>query len=230
VVTSPPSPYRCPPGPYERASQIAHYLKHHKPKSKVIILDAKSTGAGPKQPLFEDGWKKLYGDMVEYRPGPENEVKADVLNVIPPQKAGKIAVDVGLVDDKGWCPVNPKTFESKNKAGIHVIGDSCIAGAMPKSAYAANSQAKVCAAAIVDLINGREPGIPSYINTCYSIIGADYGVSIAGVYRLSADSSTIESVAGSGGVTPRDATPDKLKREVSYAYSWFTNITHDVFD
>ncbi|CAK0764894.1 Sulfide dehydrogenase (flavocytochrome c) flavoprotein chain [Gammaproteobacteria bacterium] len=248
VITSPPSPYRCPPGPYERASQIAHYLKKHKPKSKVIILDAKSTGAGPKQPLFEDGWKKLYNGMIEWLPGPENEVKslqvekkiavtdfgdeikASVLNVIPPQKAGKIAFDVGLVDDKGWCPVNPKTFESKLQAGLHVIGDSCVAGAMPKSAYAANSQAKVCATAIVDLLNGREPGIPSYLNTCYSIIGTDYGVSIAGVYRLSADGNTIESIAGSGGVTPRDATPDQLKREVSYAYSWFTNISHDVFN
>lgn len=248
VITAPANPYRCPPGPYERAAQIAHYFKHHKPKSKIIILDAKSTGAGPKQPLFEDGWKKLYGNMVEWRPGPDNEVKslkaqekiavtefgdeikADVINVIPPQKAGKIAFDVGLVDDKGWCPVNPKSFESKLHAGIHVIGDSCIAGAMPKSAYAANSQAKVCAAAVVDLLAGREPGTPSYINTCYSIIGTDYGVSIAGVYRLSADGKTIEAVAGSGGVTPRDAAPDKLKREVSYAHSWFTNINHDVFD
>jgi sulfide dehydrogenase [flavocytochrome c] flavoprotein subunit len=247
VITAPPNPYRCPPGPYERASQVAHYLKHHKPKSKVIILDAKSTGAGPKQPLFEDGWKKLYGDMVEWRPGPDNEVKelkasekvaitsfgdeikADVLNVIPPQKAGKIAFDVGLTDDKGWCPVHPKTFESKLKAGVHVLGDACMAGVMPKSAYAANSQAKVCASAIVDLLAGREPGIPSYINTCYSIIGADYGVSIAGVYRLSEDGTTIESIKGAGGVTPRDATPDQLKREVSYAYSWFTNITQDTF-
>jgi len=248
VITSPPSPYRCPPGPYERASQIAHYLKKHRPKSKIIILDAKSSGAGPKQPLFEDGWKKLYGEMVEWRPGPDNEVKqlsvanktvitsfgdeikAEVLNIIPPQKAGKIAVDSGLTDDKGWCPINPKTFESKLKPGIHVIGDACIAGAMPKSGYAANSQAKICAAAIIDLLAGREPGIPSYINTCYSIIGDDYGVSIAGVYRLSADGNTIDSVPGAGGVTPRDATPDQLKREVSYARSWFNNITHDVFN
>lgn len=248
VITSPPPPYRCPPGPYERAAQIAHYLKKHLPKSKIIILDAKSSGAGPKQPLFEDGWKKLYGEMVEWRPGPDNEVKelnsatktvitsfgdeikADVLNIIPPQKAGKIAFDSGLTDDKGWCPINPKTFESKLKTGVYVIGDACVAGVMPKSAYAANIQAKICAAAIVDFFTGREPGTPAYLNSCYSIIGTDYGVSIASVYRLSADGNTIDSIAGAGGVTPRDATPDQLKREVSYAHSWFNNITHDVFN
>jgi sulfide dehydrogenase [flavocytochrome c] flavoprotein subunit len=247
VITAPPNPYRCPPGPYERAAQISHYLKHKKPKSKVIILDAKSTGAGPKQPLFEDGWKKLYGDMIEWHPGPDNgvnelkarekvvvtsfgdEIKADVLNIIPPQKAGKIAFDVGLTDAKGWCPVHAKTFESKLLAGVHVLGDSCMAGAMPKSAYAANSQAKVCASAIVDFFAGREPGVPSYINTCYSIVGPDYGISIAGVYRLNPEGNEIVSIPGSGGVTPRNATAAQLKREVSYAHSWYKNITHDIF-
>ncbi|CAK0752232.1 Sulfide dehydrogenase (flavocytochrome c) flavoprotein chain [Gammaproteobacteria bacterium] len=247
VITSPPNPYRCPPGPYERAAQIAHYLKHHKPKSKIIILDAKDKFAGPKQVLFQEGWKKLYGDMIEWRPGPDNEVKelkagekisvtsfgdevkANVLNVIPPQKAGKIASDAGLTNDKGWCPVNPKTFESSLKPGVHVIGDACVAGAMPKSAYAANSQAKVCASAIVDWLAGREPGTPSYLSTCYSILDTDYGVSIAGVYRLSPDGKEIIAIDGSGGVTPKDATPDQLKREASYAHSWFNNITQDIF-
>jgi len=249
IIAAPPNPFRCPPGPYERASQIALYFKQHKPKSKILILDNKQ--AFSKQGLFTKGWKKLYGygtstSMIEWRPGPDNavvevkasdkmvvtdfgdEVKGAVINVIPPQVAGKIAHESGLVDGKGWCPVNQKTFESTMQPGVHVIGDSCIAGKMPKSGYAANSQAKVCAAAIVALLSGKEPGVPAYVNTCYSIIGKDYGVSVAAVYQLGAD-GTIGTVEGSGGLTPADATPEALAREVQYAYSWFSNITYDIF-
>lgn len=250
VIVAPPNPFRCPPGPYERASQMAHYFKQNKPKSKVVILDSKQKFS--KQGLFTQGWEKLYGfgtddAMIEWQPGPDaavvkadadamtvetsfgDEVKADVINLIPPQRAGAIAQSSGLADDSGWCPVNKKTFESSIHAGVHVIGDACIATKMPKSAYAANSQAKVCAAAVVAMLKGEEPGTPSYVNTCYSIIGKDYGISVAAVYRLSEDGATIAGVKGAGGLTPMDASPEAHRREVEYAYSWFQNITSDIF-
>ncbi len=249
VIAAPPNPYRCPPGPYERASQIAWYLRQHKPKSKIIILDPKSTFS--KRDLFMQGWKRLYGyasdnAMIEWHGlGEEagvvkvnaqarsvttsfgDEIKADVLNVIPAQKAGNIASTTGLVNDKGWCPVNLKTFESTLHKDIHVIGDASIATGMPKSGYAANSEAKVCAAAVVALLNGKEVGVPSYINTCYSIVGKHYGISVAAVYRLAEDGSKIVKV--SGGLTPMDATAEQLKREVLFAHSWYNNITSDIF-
>ncbi|MBS1173682.1 MAG: cytochrome [Proteobacteria bacterium] len=170
IIVAPPNPFRCPPGPYERAAQIAHYLKLHKPKSKVIILDPKDNFS--KQGLFETGWKQYYGSMIEWVSGAAGgnveavdaaamtvqaqieQFKGDVINVIPPQKAGAIALAAGLADAKGWCPVNPQTFESTLHKDVYVIGDSCIAGEMPKSGYAANSEAKVAAAAIIAAING----------------------------------------------------------------------------
>jgi sulfide dehydrogenase [flavocytochrome c] flavoprotein subunit len=156
-----------------------------------------------------------------------DEIKGDVVNVIPAQKAGAIAFAAGLTNDKGWCPVDLGTFESTIHAGIHVIGDASVATGMPKSGYAGNSQAKVCAAAIVAMLNGQEPGTPSYVNTCYSIAGKDYGFSVAAVYRLAEDRSKIVGV--SSGLTPADASAETLKREVLYAHSWFKNITHDIF-
>lgn len=250
IIAPPDNPFRCPPGPYERASQIAMYLKQHKPKSKILILDAKE--AFSKQGLFTQGWKKLYGygsdnSMIEWLPPSkqgkvvrvdansmtvyagefEDAHKADVINIIPPQTAGKIALDSGLADDSGWCPVDKKTFESTRHKNIHVLGDASIATKMPKSAYAANSQAKVCAAAIVAALQGKEMGTPSYVNTCYSIVGADYGISVAAVYQLQED--TITPVEGAGGLTPSDASAETLKREVAYAHSWFKNITHEMF-
>jgi sulfide dehydrogenase [flavocytochrome c] flavoprotein subunit len=250
VISAPANPFRCPPGPYERASQIAHYFKANKPKSKVIILDSKQ--AFSKQGLFTQAWERLYGygtdnALIEWRPGPDaavslvkvdemtvetgfgDEIKADIINIIPPQRAGEIAQTSGLADDSGWCPVEAISFESKLQKGIHVIGDACIAGAMPKSGYAANSQAKVAAAAVVAMLKGEEPGTPSYINTCYSIVGTDYGISVAGVYRMAEDGSTIKDVEGSGGVTPMDAPDWALAREVQYAYSWYKNIVEDSF-
>jgi sulfide dehydrogenase [flavocytochrome c] flavoprotein subunit len=250
VIVAPPNPFRCPPGPYERASQMAHYFKNNKPKSKVVILDSKQKFS--KQGLFTQGWERLYGfgtddAMIEWQPGPDaavvkadaggmmvetsfgDEVKADVFNVIPPQRAGKVAQASDLTDDSGWCPVDKKTFESTKHPGIHVIGDACIATKMPKSGYAANSQGKVVAAAVVAMLNDAEVGTPSYVNTCYSIIGTDYGISVAAVYKLAEDGSTIVGVPGSGGLTPTDAPDWALAREVQYAYSWFDNITHDIF-
>jgi sulfide dehydrogenase [flavocytochrome c] flavoprotein subunit len=250
LIVAPPNPFRCPPGPYERASQIASYLKDNKPKSKVMILDSKQ--AFSKQGLFTQGWERLYGfgtenSLIEWMPGPDNtvvgvdadamtvetdfgdELEGAVINVIPPQAAGKIAIDAGLADDSGWCPVDKKSFESTLQAGIHVIGDAAIASAMPKSGYAANSQGKVAAAAIVAMLKGEDVGTPSYVNTCYSIIGHDYGISVAAVYRLSEDGSTIAGVEGAGGLTPMDAEPFALAREVEYAYSWYDNIVADIF-
>jgi sulfide dehydrogenase [flavocytochrome c] flavoprotein chain len=252
IIAPPPNPFRCPPGPYERASQIAHYLKHNKPKSKILILDAKPKFS--KQALFVQGWKALYGyesanAMIEWRPsaqgskdnavvkvdpgalsvttGFDETIKGDVLNIIPAQKAGKIAFAAGLTNDSGWCPVNLHTFESTLHKDIHVIGDAAIATGMPKSGYAANSEAKVCAASVAALLNGQEPGTPAYVNTCYSIVGEDWGISVAAVYKLAEDGSKIISV--SGGLTPIDATPEMRAREVAYAHSWFNNITHDIF-
>nr|VFK31504.1 MAG: sulfide dehydrogenase (flavocytochrome c), flavoprotein subunit [Candidatus Kentron sp. MB]VFK75541.1 MAG: sulfide dehydrogenase (flavocytochrome c), flavoprotein subunit [Candidatus Kentron sp. MB] len=249
IIAPPPNPFRCPPGPYERVSQIAMYLKHHKPKSKILILDPKDKFS--KFGLFTNAWKKLYGyktdnSLIEWMSGADggnisavnararavsaefDTFKGDVINIIPPQKAGKIAFDAGLTDGD-WCPVNKKTFESTLHAGIHVIGDAANASKMPKSGYGANSQAKVTAAAVVDYLNDREPGEPSYVNTCYSIAGKDYGFSVAAVYKLSADGKTITGIKGAGGLTPTDASPEMLKREVAYARSWYANITNDIF-
>lgn len=244
IIAPPNNPFRCPPGPYERVSQIAYYLKQSKPKSKILILDAKDKFS--KQSLFTQGWKARYDGMIDWVPGTDTgggvtsvsakemiastdfeDFKGDVINVIPPQEAGLIAQSSGLADSSGWCPVHVDTFESSIHKGIHVIGDACVATGMPKSGYAANSQGKVCAAAIVASLNDTQMATPSYVNTCYSLIAPDYGISIAAVYRLSEDRSKIASV--SGGLTPSDASPEALRREVQYAYSWYDNIVADMF-
>lgn len=249
VIAPPGNPFRCPPGPYERASQIAHYLKQHKPKSKILILDAKDKFS--KKGLFTQGWKRLYGygtknSMIEWVSAAQGgkvesvdaknrtvqaeveKFKADVINVIPPQKAGKIAFSSGLT--KGaWCPINKLSFESTLHPNIHVIGDTSAASKMPKSGYSANVQAKACASAIVDLFAEREPGMPSYQNTCYSVIGKDYGISVAVVYKYNKAENMIVKVKGSGGLTPKNASKQALKRESQYAHGWFNNITNDIF-
>jgi sulfide dehydrogenase [flavocytochrome c] flavoprotein subunit len=243
LICPPGNPFRCPPGPYERASMIAHYLKTNKPKSKVIILDAKEKFS--KQPLFMNGWTELYGDMIEWRAvsagGKISRVdaanrqvetefgmeKGDVINFIPPQMAGRIARDAGLADAKGWCPVNQKTFESTLHAGIHVIGDSSIAGKMPKSGFSANSQGKVAAAAIVAALQGNEMVDPSYANTCYSLVAPGYGISVAAVYRYT--DQGIVGVKGAGGVSPKEADAVFRQKEATYAQGWYDSITADMF-
>jgi sulfide dehydrogenase [flavocytochrome c] flavoprotein subunit len=249
LICPPGNPFRCPPGPYERASQIAHYLKNNKPKSKIIILDPKEKFS--KMGLFLQGWRKLYGydtdnSMIEWHGASEeagvvkvdagggkvmtkfgDDISGDVINVIPAQKAGAIAFTAGLTNDKGWCPIDLNTFESTIHKNIHVIGDAAIAKGMPKSGYAANSEAKVCAASVAALLGGKGAPIPAYVNTCYSIVGEDYGISVAAVYRLAKDGSKITKV--SGGLTPKDASPEHLRREVAYAHSWYKNITGDIF-
>lgn len=201
LIAAPDDPFRCPPGPYERASLIANYFKKNKPKSKVIILDRKDKFS--KQSLFVGAWESLYPGMIEWvsksaggtvarvdvkKMELENDngftYKGDVINVIPPHRAGKIAQVSGLADKSGWCPINQTTFESTKQKDIHVIGDAAIAGKMPKSGYAAGSQGKVCAAAVVAELGGLNMPEPSYVNTCYSLVAPDYGISVAAVYRI----------------------------------------------
>ena len=244
LICPPGNPFRCPPGPYERTSLIAHYLKTHKPKSKIIILDAKEKFS--KQSLFMSGWDLHYGDLIEWRAGtaggkisrvdPQNMQvetefgmeKGDVINFIPAQHAGKVARDSGLTNKKGWCPVNQVTFESTLQPGIHVIGDASIAGKMPKSGFSANSQGKVAAAAIVSELAGQEPIEPSYANTCYSLITPEHGISVAKVYKIS-DKKTIVGVKGSGGVSTKNEDPIVRRQEAIYTQGWYDAIVHDMF-
>ena len=242
VIVAPANPFRCPPGPYERASLIAYYLKTQKPRSKLIILDAKDTFS--KQKLFQDAWKALYpnlewislssgGKVTEVDAKEKTLVtdfgrhKADVANVIPPQRAGLIAPLAGVADRTGWCPIDPVTFEAKERPGIHVIGDACIAGGMPKSAFSANAQAKVCAAAVASLLRNETPAQPKLINTCYSLVAPDYGISVAGVYRPA--NGVLTDVEGAGGVSPADASASFRSLEATYADHWFQTITSEVF-
>jgi len=244
VIAPPQNPFRCPPGPYERASLIAHYLKQAKPKSKILIYDAKEKFS--KQPLFQQGWKALYPGMIEWISESEGGAiegvdvknmtvhptfgepqKADVINLIPPQKAGAIAHIAGLSDAGGWCPVDQRTFESSLHKDIHVIGDSAIANPMPKSGFAASSQGKVCAAAIVAGLSGQEMPEPSYVNTCYSLIGPEYGISVAAVYRLGENG--IMAVEGAGGVSPAQATDSFRREEARYTVGWYQSITSDIW-
>jgi sulfide dehydrogenase [flavocytochrome c] flavoprotein subunit len=243
VMSAPANPFRCPPGPYERASLIAHYLKTSKPKSKMIVLDAKDQFS--KQRLFQNAWKELYPDHLEWvslsSGGKVTAVDpatntlttefgkhvAKVANVIPPQRAAAIADRAGVTNQTGWCPINPITFESTLVPGIHVVGDATIAGAMPKSAFSANSQGKVCAAAVVTMLRGAPPREPRLINTCYSLVAPDYGISVAGVYQPGG--GMLADVKGAGGVSPLDAPADFRKTEAVLAEAWFRTITSEVF-
>ena len=241
AIAAPPNPFRCPPGPYERACQIGMYLKAHKPKSKLMIFDAKEKFS--KQGLFMQAFERHYAGIIEWvgadKGGTVTRVdaatntiytgdtahKVAVANIIPAQQAGAIAAKAGLTDDKGWCPIDGRTFESTLQKGVHVVGDASIAGPLPKSGYAANSEGKTCAAAVVALLNGKEPGDPSLVNTCYSVVGPNDAISVAMVYDLK--DGQLSKVDGSGGLTPKDSSPEMRAREVQYAYSWFENIKKD---
>ena len=245
ILSVPGDPFRCPPGPYERASMIAHYLKSHKPKSKILILDAKEKFS--KQGLFQAAWKELYPGMIEWVPGTQGgkvesidvakrtvftqegmtSHRGDVINLICPHHAGTLAQSAGLADATGWCPIDQKSFESTLHPKVHVIGDACVAGAMPKSGHSANNQAKMCAAAIIALLREEEVPIPSHVNTCYSLVSPDYGISVAAVYHLK--DGKIAAVEGSGGVSPADADAQFRKREALYAEGWYANISADSF-
>lgn len=243
VIAVPPTPFRCPPGPYERASLIGCYLKANKPKSKILILD--SSDSFSKQPLFMEAWARLYPGMIEWVPGSQsgrvvkvdpatmivstafNDHKADVANIIPPQRAGAIAIAAGLDRGVGFCAIDPATFESKAQKGVYILGDATIAGEMPKSGFSANSQAKACGAAILAAIGGRTFAPAKLLNTCFSIAAPDYCFSVIDVFEAKGD--TIALVARDGRTTALKASDEIHKREAAYAESWYANITSEMF-
>jgi NADPH-dependent 2,4-dienoyl-CoA reductase/sulfur reductase-like enzyme len=240
AITVPEAPYRCPPGPYERASVIAAYFKREKPRSKVLILDA-NADVTSKPALFKKAWADLYPGMVEYRPLQkvigvdaaaskvrielQDDVRADVLNVLPPMRAGTLAVKAGLANAAGrWCRVNYLDFESIAAKDIHVLGDSIqIAPGMPKSGHMANAHAKVAAAAIVAQLNGQEVDAhPVLTNTCYSYVDANQAIHVASVHEYVAAEKTFKPVAGAGGVSAQ-----RSEAEGVYASAWAKNIWAD---
>ena len=237
AISIPEAPYRCPPGPYERACQIAAYFKQAKPKSKVLILDA-NMDVTSKPGLFKKAWAEMYAGMVEYRGSSKlmdvdvanntaklefGDVKADVLNVLPPMKAGGIA-DSFVTANKRWCEVNWITYEAKNVPGVHVLGDALqIAPAMPKSGHMANGHGKACAAAVVALLTGEVPNpSPTLTNTCYSFVSADKVVHVASVHKYDEVAKTMKAVPGSGGVSAQAS-----ELEGQYAMTWAKNIWAD---
>lgn len=239
VMHIPRAPYRCPPGPYERACQVAWYLRQHKPRSKVLVLDANDDIVS-KKGLFTAAWNTLTPGIVEYRGGQEllevdadrralrlgfGEERGDVLNVIPPQRAGAVAALAGLITaNNRWCGIDYRSFESVAAAGVHVIGDAILAAPqMPKSGHMANGHAKVCAHAIAALLDGREPDPEPVIgNTCYSFVTDTQAVHVASVHRYNAEKNTMLVVDGTFGVSP--ALND---REGAYAEAWARNIWAD---
>ncbi len=240
AITVPEAPYRCPPGPYERASQVAAYFKTAKPKSKVLVLDA-NQDVTSKGPLFKKVWAEQYAGILEYRPQHkatgvdvrtktvkfevQNDVKADVINVLPTMRAGAIAVQTGLANANArWCHVNYQTFESTAAKDVHVIGDSIqVAPLMPKSGHMANSHAKVAAAAVVAQLAGWDVNpAPMLTNTCYSFVNGKDVIHVASVHEYVAAEKTFKTVAGSGGVSPG---PTEL--EGTYAWNWAKTIWSD---
>ena len=240
AITVPEQPYRCPPGPYERASVIAAYFKRAKPRSKVLILDA-NPDVTSKGALFKKAWSELYAGMVEYRPQHkvvavdaaarsvkfevQEDVRADVLNVLPPMRAGQIALQSGLANSNArWCNVHWQSFESTAARHIHVVGDSIqLAAGMPKSGHMANSHAKVAAAAVVAELLGLELNPrPMLNNTCYSFVGDDSVIHVASVHEYVTAEKTFKPVAGSGGVSA-----ERSALEARYALSWARNIWSD---
>jgi NADPH-dependent 2,4-dienoyl-CoA reductase/sulfur reductase-like enzyme len=240
ALSIPLAPYRCPPGPYERACMVAHYFKKAKPKSKVIIFDA-NDDIQSKKALFLKAWDEHYKGIIEYRPKHRvvdvdaatntlkfefnEDFKAAVANVVPNMRAGDIAVQAGLATaNKRWCEVDFLTFESKAVKNVHVLGDAIqIAPAMPKSGHMANQHGKTCAAAVVSLLLGQEPPkTPLYANTCYSFVTDEDVVHVASVHRYDPEKKTMLTVPGSGGVSARAS-----ELEGRYALAWARNIWAD---
>jgi sulfide dehydrogenase [flavocytochrome c] flavoprotein chain len=232
AISVPSGLLRCPPGPYERASLIAHYLARHKPRSKVLLLDANNSF--PKQPQFTEAWNRLYPGMIEWVPMTEDGavVRVDaatmtlytssgrhqvsVANVIPPQAPGELAPASALASDHGWCPIDPRTFESTLVAGIHVIGDACIADAMPKSASAACSQARQCALAIVHRLYGRELPEPVFDSVCYSTLARARAIAFPGHFQV-ADGRIIATESAAATATQPSAAQLSQAAELWYA-------------
>ncbi len=237
AIAVPDNPYRCPPGPYERASLAAEYFRKRNPRAKVLILDAKD--AFTKQPLFEEAWRARYPGMIEWVPRRDSgtvvavrdgafitdfdEHAVDVGNLVPPQRAADIVRDFDA--GRGWCSVDPMTFESTVAAGVHIVGDAIEATPMPKSAFAANNQAKACAAAVVALLRDRPPPAPFMMNTCYSLAASDYGFSVSGVYDVAEGAIRTRTA----GQSPLGAEPGVREQEARHAGDWYRAITRDAF-
>jgi len=238
VLSIPLAPYRCPPGPYERTSMVAAYFKQAKPRSKVLVLDA-NPDVTSKGPLFKRAWSELYPGIIEYRGNSRavgvdantmsvklevEDVKGDVLNVVPPHRAGDIAAKAGLITTNNrWCDVDWRTMESKAVKGVHVLGDSTLsAPAMPKSASMANNHAKIAAAAIVELLNGRDPAPVKIINTCYSFVSQREAIRVSSVHEWEPGQGTLIAVKGAGGVSAA-----RSEAEANYAWNWARTIWAD---
>ena len=266
VLAAPPNPYRCPPGPYERAALMTEWFQKHNPTAKVIIVDPKDSFVTDETMML--GWNRLYnfnlpGDYVK-KMSAEVEVKqhagtsmlswvrgqdggrtlkidakqmrieteaetiqADVINVIPPMKAGQVAMTLGLADSSGFCPVNRRTFASTLQPNVYVIGDASIADAMPKSGFSANTQAKVVARAIVEELAGRTAPEPLWENTCYALAGKDYGLFVADVFKIV--DGKIARINGKGRYLPLNATPAQIKLGARYQQAWLRTFTADCF-
>ncbi|MBK9245306.1 MAG: FCSD flavin-binding domain-containing protein [Burkholderiales bacterium] len=243
IMSIPLAPYRCPPGPYERACQIAHYLKANKPKSKLIVLDA-NPQVTSKGPLFTRVWKEDYAGILEYKANMAvaevdvggrrfvtnlgDSLKGDVLNLIPPQRAGNIARDAGLITaNNRWCEVDWVSTESIKVKNVHVIGDATLsAPAMPKSGHMANQHGKAAAAAIVELMNGRAPVPPMMANTCYSFVDDRNAIHVASVHRWNAEKKTMEVVPGASGVSGQDRS--QWVFEGQFAWGWAQTVWSDM--
>jgi sulfide dehydrogenase [flavocytochrome c] flavoprotein chain len=241
AMVPPTNPFRCPPGPYERVSMVAHYLKANNPTAKIIIADPKAKFS--KMGLFQDGWSRHYagmidwvgpdfgGNNVEVRPDSMELVidgdvnKVDVCNVIPAQKAGRIAELAGITNDKGWAPVTAEDMKSKVDANIHVLGDASQQGAMPKSGFSANSQAKVCAMAVRGELTGSKTFPAKFANTCWSLIETDDGIKVGASYE-----ATAEGIAKTSGFISKNGE-DAGTRKATYEESvgWYAGISADMF-
>jgi sulfide dehydrogenase [flavocytochrome c] flavoprotein subunit len=265
VMVAPPNPYRCPPGPYERAALVTEWCEKHNPTAKIIILDPKNEFVTDKNMLL--GWNRLYNFNIsaEFMEGMPSDVKihntpsklewirakdggkvksidansktvtfeggsikADVLNIIPPQRAGKIAQDLGLSDDKGWCPVNLTDFASNHFKDVYVLGDATHGGMTPKSGFSANSQAKVTAMAVIDALAGREPNEnPVWENTCYALAGSDYGLFVADVFRLK--EGNVMYRVNPDRYPSLHQTPAQIRLGAVYQQTWMRTFTQDCF-
>jgi sulfite dehydrogenase len=238
VLSIPLAPYRCPPGPYERASVVAAYFKQAKPRSKVLVLDA-NPDVTSKGGLFKTAWKDHYAGILEYRGNARaigvdaatgtvklevEDVKGDVLNVVPPHRAGDIAQKAGLITTNNrWCDVDWRSMESKAAPGVHVLGDATLsAPAMPKSASMANNHAKVAAAAIVEILGGRTPAPMQILNTCYSFVSRTEAIRVSSVHAWDDKDRTLKPVAGSGGVSAA-----RSEAEGTLAWNWARSIWAD---
>ena len=242
AITAPENPYRCPPGPYERASLVAWWLARHRPRTRLVILDAKD--GFTKDALFRAEWARRYPQLEWVSRTEGGTLRAvdaargtvhtdfddwtpDLACVIPPQRAARLARDAGLDAGRGWCPVEGTAFESTVHRGIHVIGDAAIANPMPKSAFAANSQGKACAAALAALAACAEPPPPVLMNTCYSLVAPDAAIAIAGSYTTV--DGRLATLPGTAGVSTAGADAEVRSLEADHAHGWYASIVADAF-